>query len=114
MNPRYKIAMAATILACGTALAADMPGMKLDKPAGTAREMQRAHHAMGVVKAVDAAKGTITLSHEPVPAIQWPAMTMPFKANKTLITSVKTGDRVNFECVANGMDATITSIAKVK
>jgi Cu(I)/Ag(I) efflux system protein CusF len=106
--------MAATILACGMALAADMPDMKLDKPAGTATEIQGTHHTIGVVKAVDAAKGTITLSHEPVPAIQWPAMTMPYKANRALITSVKTGDRVIFEFVAKGMDATITSIAKVK
>ncbi len=100
MKTRAAIAMAVTILACGAALAADMPGMKMDKPGGAAKEAQKSHHAIGVIKAVDAAKGTITLSHEPVPAIQWPAMTMPFKASTALITSVKTGDRVNFEFVA--------------
>jgi hypothetical protein len=48
MKTRAAIAMAVTILACGTALAADMPGMKLDKPAGTAMEKQRTHHAAGM------------------------------------------------------------------
>jgi Cu(I)/Ag(I) efflux system protein CusF len=114
MKTRSTIAMSMTILACGTALAADMPGMKMDKPAGAATEQPKTNHTVGVVKAVDAAKGTITLSHEPVPAIQWPAMTMPFKASKNLVASVKAGDRVNVEFVTNGMNATITSISKAQ
>lgn len=114
MKTRSTIAMAVTILACGTAMAADMPGMKMDKPAGATMEKPKANHAVGVVKAVDSAKGTITLSHEAVPAIQWPAMTMAFKASKEQMASVKAGDKVNFEFVAKGMDATITSISKIK
>src|SRR5205823_4865511 len=40
----------------------------------------KSHHAVGVVKSVDAAKGTLTLEHEPVASMKWPAMTMTFKA----------------------------------
>jgi Cu(I)/Ag(I) efflux system membrane fusion protein len=40
---------------------------------------------------------SVTLSHQPVPAIGWPAMTMTFRlADPTLAQSVKVGDRVAF------------------
>jgi len=40
---------------------------------------------------------SVTLSHQPVPAIGWPAMTMTFKlADPTLAQGVKVGDRVAF------------------
>jgi Cu(I)/Ag(I) efflux system membrane fusion protein len=40
---------------------------------------------------------SITLSHEPVPAIGWPAMTMTFKlGSPALANDVKVGDRVAF------------------
>lgn len=41
--------------------------------------------------------GSITLSHDPVPAIGWPAMTMTFKLKSAnLAKRMKTGDRVAF------------------
>ena len=36
------------------------------------------HPATGVVKSVDRAKSTVTLAHDPVKSLNWPAMTMPF------------------------------------
>lgn len=47
---------------------------------------------------VEAIKGDqITFSHEPVPAIGWPAMTMTFKLNPpTLAKGLKVGDRAAF------------------
>jgi Cu(I)/Ag(I) efflux system protein CusF len=51
----------------------NMPGMQHDaKPA----EAQ----GTGVVKAIDTDKGTITLQHQAIASIGWPAMTMTFKA----------------------------------
>ena len=114
MKIRSTITVALACLLGGTALAAEMAGMKMEKPADAATEKAQTHHGVGVVKSVDAAKGTITLSHEAVPSIKWPAMTMPFKAGKDMIGGVKAGDRVNFEFVAKGMDATIMSISKIK
>jgi Cu(I)/Ag(I) efflux system membrane fusion protein len=39
----------------------------------------------------------VTLSHEPVPAIGWPAMTMTFKLDSPgLAAGVKVGDQVAF------------------
>jgi Cu(I)/Ag(I) efflux system membrane fusion protein len=39
----------------------------------------------------------VTLSHEPVPALQWPAMTMQFRlADPAMARGIKSGDRVSF------------------
>jgi Cu(I)/Ag(I) efflux system membrane fusion protein len=40
---------------------------------------------------------SVTLSHQPVPALQWPAMTMQFRlANPELARGLKPGDQVRF------------------
>jgi Cu(I)/Ag(I) efflux system periplasmic protein CusF len=106
--------LALTMVAGGAAAAAEMAGMTTDKPADEAMQQPRVNRATGVVKAVDAAAGKITLSHEAVPSIRWPAMTMAFKASPELVSSVKPGDRVDFEFVSKGMDATITAIGKAR
>lgn len=64
----------------------------------------------GTVKAVDAAAGKITIAHGPVEALQWPAMTMAFKATPEQIASVQAGQEVRFEFQSQGMEATITRI----
>lgn len=65
----------------------------------------------GTVESVDAAAGKITLAHDPVDALGWPAMTMGFKATSEQIASVHPGQSVRFEFTAEGMNATITHIA---
>lgn len=100
-------AIVVAFLGAAVTFGADMPAMKMSPAAP-------ANHTTGVVKALDAANGTITLSHEPVPAIQWPAMTMAFKITSQLSAGIKVGNRVDFEFVAKGMDATITKIAVMK
>jgi Cu(I)/Ag(I) efflux system membrane fusion protein len=53
------------------------------------------YETVGRVETLDAS--SITLSHEPVPAIGWPAMTMSFRvANPALLRGYKKGDRVRF------------------
>jgi Cu(I)/Ag(I) efflux system membrane fusion protein len=70
------------------------------------------HHVNGVVSAA-AQGGAITLEHEPVPALKWPAMTMPFKlAEPGLAKGLKPGDKVHFSFRQQGDDAVITSIMK--
>lgn len=81
-----------------------MTGMQNDAEAA---EVQ----GTGVVKAIDVTKGTITLQHQPITAIGWPAMTMAFKvASPDLLNAVKVGDKVQFGLRPAGMDSTITSI----
>ena len=61
----------------------------------------------GVVKKIDAKTGSVTIAHDPIKALNWPAMTMPFKvADKALLAKVKVGAKVRFDL--NGQ--TITAI----
>ena len=53
------------------------------------------YETRGRIEALTA--GSITLSHEPVPAIGWPAMTMTFRLDPpSLAKGMKVGDRVGF------------------
>jgi len=82
----------------------NMPGMHDTKPADV--------EGVGVVKAIDVAKATVTLQHEAITAIGWPAMTMPFKVTSPdLLKNVKVGDKVKFTLHQAGMASTLTSIA---
>jgi Cu(I)/Ag(I) efflux system membrane fusion protein len=66
-----------------------------------------ANHAEGVLEA--ASGNMLTISHGPVPALQWPPMTMEFNAPKGgLPAGVKVGDRIAFDFVqsAGGWDVT--------
>lgn len=67
----------------------------------------------GTVKAIDAAKGTVTLAHEPMPAMQWPAMTMTFKLrDPKAAENLKPGANVGFDLKHDpeGSDYVIESI----
>lgn len=66
--------------------------------------------ATGIVESVDAAAGKIVIAHGPVDALQWPAMTMGFKATPEQIAAVKVSQKVRFEFQTQGMDATIAQI----
>ena len=66
-------------------------------------EMQMAHgaqkdvHGTGTVNSVDAAHHKVNLSHNPIPEIGWPAMTMEFPvADSVDLKAIKPGTRVNF------------------
>jgi len=53
---------------------------------------------VGVVKSVDAKAGAITLAHEPIKALNWPAMTMPFKvSDKALLEKAAVGSKIRFQ-----------------
>lgn len=51
----------------------------------------------GTVNKIDTATATVNISHEPIPSIQWPAMTMDFKvADKKVLSGIKAGQVVTF------------------
>jgi RND family efflux transporter MFP subunit len=72
------------------------------------------HRAIGVVNAIDAAAGAVTISHEPVASLQWPAMKMDFVlANPGLVAGLQPGAAVAFEFVERGPgEWVITSLVK--
>jgi Cu/Ag efflux protein CusF len=54
-------------------------------------------HATGTVNSVDPAQHKINVSHQPIPSLGWPAMTMEFSvAPSVSLNSIKPGSRVNF------------------
>ena len=66
-------------------------------------EMQMAHagqndaHGTGTVNSVDPAQHKINLSHQPIPEIGWPAMTMEFPVAPSIdLKAIKPGTSVNF------------------
>ena len=61
---------------------------------------QPTHSATGVVKKVDAAKGTVTLAHEPIKSLKWPAMTMDFRVrDKASLATLKPDQKIEFELI---------------
>jgi Cu/Ag efflux protein CusF len=77
-----------------------------------AKNVQPAHddgshaHAIGTVNSVDSAQHKINLSHQPITALGWPAMTMDFAVAPSVdLSRIKPGSRVNFslEKASGGM-----------
>jgi Cu(I)/Ag(I) efflux system membrane fusion protein len=53
------------------------------------------------VLSVDPGSGRVELDHDPIPALQWPRMSMAFQAeDKSQLAPIKPGDRVEFELYA--------------
>lgn len=55
----------------------------------------------GVLKAVNAKAGKVQIAHEPIAALDWPAMTMWFVLKTPLPQDLKVGDSVSFEMKEN-------------
>jgi Cu/Ag efflux protein CusF len=72
--------------------------------------------AVGTLNSVNTAAGTVNISHSPVPAAGWPAMTMDFKlATPSEADDIKPGDRVDLHfTIESGMNATITHLARIE
>ena len=71
----------------------------------------QSHQGTGVVKGVNAAKGVVTLKHDPIKALNWPAMTMDFDVrDKKLLEGLKPEQKVTFDFVQEKSRNVITSI----
>lgn len=101
----FALAGVLTLMAGG--IAAAQPGMSsmADAPAA------KSGTATGVVRAIDAKAGTVTIQHGPIPLIGWPAMTMTFRAKPaTLLDGLKVGETVDFNVTTRGMAADVTAV----
>ncbi|CAO3449572.1 copper-binding protein [Azospirillum largimobile] len=93
----HKIATAALIALLSLPVAA-MAQMSHDHAAGgMPATAAPANGTTGKVNTVDPAKHTINLTHGPIQALGWPAMTMDFGVASTVdLATVKPGDTVAF------------------
>jgi Cu/Ag efflux protein CusF len=69
------------------------------------------HKAVGTVKSLDPAAGTVTLAHGPVKSLNWPAMTMGFTVkDKALFDKLSVGKKVDVEIVQQDSKYVITAV----
>jgi Cu/Ag efflux protein CusF len=67
-----------------------------DRPMRLVHDGRDDAHATGTVNSVDPTQHKINLSHQPIPEIGWPAMTMDFPVAASVdLKSLKPGMRVN-------------------
>lgn len=85
----------------------DMPGMKHDAMPAAAKTVD----GQGVIKGLDKASGVVTLQHQPIPALKWPAMTMKFKADPAVLKPFKVGQAVNFKLKPTGASTEIVAMS---
>ena len=81
------------------ALMAQPASAQMDDHAGHAgHAAAQAVEGVGVVRAINAKAGKVTLAHEAIPALKWPPMTMAFKvADAALLKDVAVGQKVRFK-----------------
>jgi Cu(I)/Ag(I) efflux system protein CusF len=113
MKKSMNQALAAIILFSATAAMAQqtmmdgMKGMSMGKPEAS----QAMHMARGKVVKVDAHAGVVTLAHQPIKSLNWPAMTMGFQVkDKMLLDKLTVGKTVDFELVQADKGYVITSV----
>lgn len=72
------------------------------------------HSATGKITALDTGAGTLTVAHEPVASLNWPAMTMSFELrDPSAVGNLQVGDDVQFSFIpVEGGGFVITEISK--
>ncbi len=96
------------VLAFGGAAASQAQPAKKNMSAASA---EKTGAGVGVIRSIDAKTGAVTIQHEPIAAMGWPAMTMSFHATSPAVMhAAKVGQKVAFEVRVSGADAEVTSI----
>lgn len=89
-----------------------IPGFTMDDmPMPSEKVSEKVITGKGKVMSINKSTNQIRLKHEPIPALNWPAMNMEFKVKeKALLDKVKIGDNVTFTLAPSGQDYVITSL----
>jgi Cu(I)/Ag(I) efflux system protein CusF len=89
------------------------PTQAMDNMEMRAEQPANAHkiEGQGTVVSVNAVSGNLVLRHEPIKALEWPAMTMGFKvSDKSKLAKLKKGDKVKFLLEKAGEEYVVTDI----
>ncbi|MGV8934457.1 MAG: copper-binding protein [Gallionellaceae bacterium] len=108
--------VAVLALAANVSFAEGMQGMdNMNKTQDKGSAGMQVHQGHGVVNKINASAGKINISHEAIPSMNWPGMTMDFKVqNKTDLAAIKPGMKVDFELTVQGKGYQITRITPAK
>ncbi len=72
----------------------------LDKLGAPGAETQKIHTGTGKITKVDAKTGELVMQHQPIPSLEWPAMTMEFEVkDPAMLKGLKVGEKVEFDLV---------------
>lgn len=79
-----------------------LPGVQASEQPASAQ--QQVINARGVVKQIDLANKKITIAHDAIPALGWPAMTMrfTFTTEDASIDALEVGATVSFSFIQQG------------
>jgi Cu/Ag efflux protein CusF len=106
-----------TLLAAMSALslaAAAAPALAQTAASAPAAAVQTTQ-TEATVTAVDAKAGRVTLHHGRIPALGWPAMTMPFKAEPAaVLNGVKVGQKVRVTLQVRGSDDPVITAVETR
>lgn len=88
----------------------DMKGMDMKS---MSKPIPGTHRAVGVVKNMDIKAGTVTLTHEPVKSMNWPAMNMTFQVqDKAMLDEMAVNKKVDVQFEQRGKNYVITNVNK--
>nr|WP_269470964.1 efflux RND transporter periplasmic adaptor subunit [Sulfuritortus calidifontis] len=92
---------------------------RLGAPQANAAEPQakgaEVYTGRGRIEQVDAKTGELEMTHEPIPALKWPAMTMGFAVRDAkILQGLKPGQRVDFDLVREGEGFVVVAIRPAK
>lgn len=80
------------------------------KVQGTSKE-GTVHKTSAVVKSVDPTNGKVTLAHDQVKSLNWPAMTMTFGVkDKSLLDKLAVGKKVDVEFTQQGSNYVVSAV----
>jgi Cu(I)/Ag(I) efflux system membrane fusion protein len=81
------------------------------KAAGSQEKNAEVYTGRGRIEQVDAKTGELEMTHEPIPALKWPAMTMGFEVREAkMLQGLKHGQSVDFDMVREGEGFVVVAI----
>ena len=99
----------AVLLSVAPFAAGQMKGMDMKDMDMKSDKKGQVHKATGVVTKIE--KEKVTIKHEPVRSINWPAMTMAFTVkDKAMLAKLAKDSKVDFEFVKEGRDYVVTAV----
>ena len=111
MQGDHAVMMAQCESMMGGMMSMRMPGHgapRAEAPAGVAAA---SYAATGVVRAFDAAHGVVTIAHDPIASLRWPAMTMDFIVkDEQLFDRLAVGRKVEVEFVRQAAGYVVTAV----
>jgi len=86
----------------------------METPSKQAGARTVGHQATGMLEEIHD-DGSVSITHEPIPSLKWPGMTMDFAlANPSLAANVKPGSAIAFEIVERGQGEWVVTKLDVK